>query len=130
MDRRPWVKTPLDTESNCIRVLHLQKGTGEIPLTCHLEVVSLDADPYYEVLSYVWGNMKDTRPIIVDGVSINTTINLFDFLHCLRLPNDDRCIWADAICIDQLNEGEKSYQIGLMTKIYRQAKEAHIWFGP
>jgi hypothetical protein len=129
-DQRPWVETPLDTETNCIRILRLGKGSGDMPIICDLEVVSLDADPYYEVLSYVWGDPKETRPITVGGVAFNATVNLFDFMRCLRLPDQDRRIWADAICIDQLNEVEKSYQIGLMTKVYRLATEAHIWFGP
>ncbi|ORY01567.1 heterokaryon incompatibility protein-domain-containing protein [Clohesyomyces aquaticus] len=128
-DRRPWIATPLDAKTNCIRVLILQKGTGNMPIICDMSVVSLDADPYYEVLSYVWGDPKEIRSMAVRGVAFNATVNLFDFLHCLRLPNEDRFVWADAICIDQLNDVEKSYQIGLMTKVYRQAKEAHIWFG-
>jgi hypothetical protein len=129
-DRRPWIATPLNTETNCIRVLHLKKGSGTMPIVCDLAVVSLDADPDFEVLSYVWGDPKATRRITVGGVAFNATVNLYDFLHCLRLPNEDRCVWADAACIDQSNDVEKSYQIGLMTKVYRQAKEAHIWFGP
>jgi hypothetical protein len=63
-----------------------------------MAVLSLDADPDFEVLSYVWGDPKETRRITVGGVAFNATVNLFDFLHCLRLPEADRCIWADAIC--------------------------------
>lgn len=129
-DRRPWLETPLDTSRSCIRVLNLHKGSDDMPIVCSLKVASLDDDPYYESLSYVWGDFKDTRSLTVDGVAFNATANLFNFLRCLRLPTADRYIWADAICIDQSNNEEKNYQIRLMTKIYRQAKQAHIWFGP
>lgn len=129
-DRTPWIETPLDRSANCIRVLRLRPGSGNTPIVCDMTVVSLDTDPYYEVLSYVWGDPKQTRRITVGGVTFNATVNLFNFLRCLRRPNADRHVWADAICIDQSNDNEKSYQIGLMTKVYRQAKEAHVWFGP
>jgi hypothetical protein len=91
--------------------------------------VSLDDNPDYETLSYVWGDSRHTKSITVGGEIFNATDNLFDFLGCLRQPTAVRFLWADAICIDQINDDEKGRQIGLMTRIYRQAKEAHIWFG-
>ncbi|KAF1359795.1 HET-domain-containing protein, partial [Lizonia empirigonia] len=112
-----------------IRILRLCRGTGSAPIKCELLVVSLDDNPYYEVLSYVWGDHKNTRRIQVDGTRFDATVNLFDFLHSLRSSSRDKYIWADAICINQSSEEENRHQIGLMTKIYRQAKEAHIWFG-
>ncbi len=129
-DRTPWLSTPLNPSRASIRILQLQKGSGITPLKCTLEVAYLDTKPSYEVLSYVWGSATDTRPILVCGVPFAVTKNLFDFLHCLRSSDRDRSIWADAICIDQKNNDEKSHQITLMTKIYRDAAEAHIWFGP
>ena len=99
------------------------------PIRCELQVVSLDENPYYEVLSYVWGDPTSTKFIYVDEQRFYATVNLFDFLYSLRHAEADRYLWADAICIDQSDEEEKSHQIGLMTKIYRQANEAHVWFG-
>ncbi|KAF2795034.1 hypothetical protein K505DRAFT_324342 [Melanomma pulvis-pyrius CBS 109.77] len=128
--RHPWLETSLDTTRSCIRILKVRKGSGVMPIICDLNVASLDDHPHYEALSYVWGDPKVTRDITVGGVNFTATANLFDFLHSLRSPTADRYLWADAICIDQTNEEEKIYQIGLMTKIYQYAKEAHIWFGP
>lgn len=129
-EQTPWERTQLDPKFAGIRILKLRKGTSDTPIRCELQVVSLDDQPYYEVLSYVWGDCKITKSIHVDEVRFDATVNLYDFLHGLRLVSNDRLIWADAICIDQRNEEEKSHQIGLMTRIYRQAKEAHVWFGP
>jgi hypothetical protein len=125
----PWTRTPLNPSLSLIRVLHLRQGAGDDPINVKLQVVSLDDRPYYEVLSYVWGDQSVTKRISVDGILFQATVNLFGFLHCLRLVNKDRLLWADAICIDQSSRQEKSHQIGLMTRIYRQAYAAHVWFG-
>ena len=58
------------------------------------------------------------------------TQNLSDFLRFLRLPRASRLLWADAICIDQTTDVEKNHQLRLMGRIYRQAKEVVVWFGP
>ncbi|KAF2026269.1 HET-domain-containing protein, partial [Setomelanomma holmii] len=128
-NRRPWLTTPLNPKRSFIRVLKLQQGSDNDHLVCELSVVDLDEKPHYEVLSYVWGDATITEEITVAGVPLQATRNLADFLRCLRLSNGERVVWADAICIDQSNQEEKSHQIGLMTDIYRHATDAHVWFG-
>ncbi|XTI82840.1 HET-domain-containing protein [Cenococcum geophilum] len=129
VERMPWLETPLDTSKPHIRILKLHKGADDSPITCRLQIVSLDDNPEYETLSYVWGDPEKTKSIIIGGEIFNATENLVDFLHCLRQRIADRFLWVDAICIDQSNVEEKNRQLGLMARIYRQAKEAHIWFG-
>ena len=53
VQRLPWLETPLAADKNCIRLLKLEAGSGDDPIVCKLQVVSLDDDPYYEALSYV-----------------------------------------------------------------------------
>lgn len=125
----PWLDTPLDIRRHCIRILILDKGPNDSTITCNLQTVSLDDYPDYETLSYVWGDPAKTKPITVSGVTYNATENLVDFLCCLRQQTMNRSLWVDAICIDQSNVAEKNHQLGLMARIYRQAQEAHIWFG-
>ncbi|KAK5949501.1 hypothetical protein OHC33_009494 [Knufia fluminis] len=38
-------------------------------------------------------------------------------------------LWIDAICINQLDNKEKSVQVGMMNRIYSQASFATIWLG-
>jgi hypothetical protein len=38
--------------------------------------------------------------------------------------------WIDAICINQTNNKEKSFQVGLMAKIYQRAHQVFAWLGP
>ena len=130
LERLPWYETPLDPSKNCIRLLTLHPGKEDDGLVCGLFVVSLDEKPEYETLSYVWGEPGRTRAITVAGTRFDATVNLADFLQCLRLPNAARTLWADAVCIDQQSVREKSHQIGLMARIYRQAAKANVWFGP
>ncbi|KAI0131820.1 heterokaryon incompatibility protein-domain-containing protein [Xylariales sp. AK1849] len=129
LERMPWLETPLDASRSCIRLMKLHKGIGADPIVCSLQVASLDDDPEYESLSYVWGDPTRTVPINVGGERFDATENLVEFLRCLRLQTADRLVWADAICIDQTNVKEKSKQLGLMGRVYQQASEAHIWFG-
>jgi hypothetical protein len=127
--RRPWLQTSLDTARSCIRILKLRKGSGVMPIIGDLNVASLDDHPPYEAVSYTWGDPTITEAIIIGHVTFLATKNLFDFLNVLRSPTADKLLWVDAICIDQTNEEEKIYQIGLMTTIYKCAVEVHIWFG-
>ena len=53
VQRMPWLETPLAADKNYIRLLKLEAGSGDGPIVCQLQVVSLDDDPYYEALSYV-----------------------------------------------------------------------------
>ncbi|KAK5123138.1 hypothetical protein LTR85_003336 [Meristemomyces frigidus] len=83
----------------------------------------------YETLSYVWGSTARTQPISVDGLPYNVTINLHDALRRLRSATDARVVWIDAICIDQLNNTERSAQVSLMADIYTSASRVCVWLG-
>ena len=99
------------------------------PLSCSLSVVSLESKPEYETLSYVWGNPSLSNEIIANGSVIKITKNLHTALWYLRSPDVPRVIWADSICIDQLNLYERSCQVRMMDDIYRLAKGVQIWLG-
>lgn len=75
----------------------------------------------FTALSYTWGDAKDTLPITIDGCPFQATKNLIAALR--RLQEDDKkvTLWIDAICIEQSNNPEKSWQIQLMKDIYEKA---------
>jgi hypothetical protein len=83
----------------------------------------------YEALSYVWGDEKMRANILCDGQIVSVALSLFDALKRLRLPQESRFIWADALCINQNNSSEKSCQIPLMGKIYSMAVRVVVWLG-
>jgi hypothetical protein len=60
---------------------------------------------------------------------VSVTVNLWKALSDLRLRNKIRILWADALCINQSDEKEKSAQVQMMGEIYRKARKAIIHLG-
>ncbi|MCJ1394394.1 hypothetical protein MMC18_007272 [Xylographa bjoerkii] len=120
----------LETKSKQIRLIHLHRGGSQGLICCSLRTVALAKDPVYEALSYVWGDPSVTAPIVVDGQTIEVTVNLESALRHLRLSNCQRTIWVDAICVNQQDLEERSDQVVLMRDIYSQAVGVVGWLGP
>ncbi|KAF2269172.1 heterokaryon incompatibility, partial [Lojkania enalia] len=83
----------------------------------------------YEALSYTWGGQGLTEPIFCNGKSLLITKNLHSALLKLRLRQESRLLWVDAICINQLDLNEKNKQIPLMMDIYKLAARVIVWLG-
>jgi hypothetical protein len=74
---------PLDYKSHpCsgrqIRLLEPQQDdatSADDPLRYTMHVVSLDDSPDYQAISYVWGQEKAVRTIIVDESTLNISAN-------------------------------------------------------
>ena len=107
----------------------MQPAAERQPLSCSLSIVSLENKPDYETLSYVWGDPNLSNEIIANGSVIKITENLYTALRYLRSPDVPRVIWADGICINQLDLDERSCQVQMMGDIYRKAKGVQIWLG-
>lgn len=60
------------------------------------------------------------------------THNLAIALRHLRFPHKGhyRIIWADAICVNQQDLGERAQQVERMADIYRASKRVIVWLGP
>lgn len=95
---------------------------------CTIEYTSLAHPPPYTALSYVWGDPKDVRAIVVNGSVCKARANLVNALHELRRSNVDR-LWIDALCINQHDEYEKGDQIALIGTIYKLAEKVIAWLG-
>ncbi|RYP20409.1 hypothetical protein DL765_002785 [Monosporascus sp. GIB2] len=120
-----------------IRVLTLASGRPNDPLIGTLEAVDVDSAGSYEPISYVWADpgpqdceyqiyIRDAdgeRLLKLSGGSI------FAALRRVRLPDRERRVWADQICIDQNNVEERSEQVQFMNKIYKNAKHVLVWLG-
>jgi hypothetical protein len=87
--------------------------------------------PPYIALSYVWGNVNNTRPIIINGHVLEIGENLHTALvHLQFILPASALLWIDAICINQNDIQERSEQVGHMREIYSNANEVVIWLGP
>lgn len=114
-------------ETGCIRVLRLVSLTPDIRL--QFEEVSLDSNPVYNALSYTWGEPVFTKRVFIDNAYLDVTPSLHDCLQHLAGYTGSR-IWIDALCINQVDDEEKSRQVQAMARVYRQATKVIIWLGP
>lgn len=127
----PLIYRPLDPLSRQIRLLTLHSGTEGEHVECHLEHVSLEENPEYTALSYVWGDPTHPRTILLHNVPFPVTTNLHAALRSIRSHTPEMSkLWVDALCINQQDLAERSRQVPLMQFIYSQAKHTIVWFGP
>jgi hypothetical protein len=128
--------TPLDPSRREIRLIELlPRATNNAPQSeeaprCNLFHVSLDETLGYAALSYRWGDSRDTQTIMIGHSSIRVTRNLYSALVHLRNEKTARHMWIDALCINQSDSKEKSWQVQLMREIYQRATFVSIWLGP
>jgi hypothetical protein len=112
------------------RLLHIHPAIDEDErLECTCIPFEIDNAPAYEALSYVWGPIQQPDEILCNGQSIGIQPSLSSALKRLRLPHSERIIWADAICINQSDNVEKSHQVPLMGSIYSKAERVVVWLG-
>ncbi|EHK42151.1 hypothetical protein TRIATDRAFT_29129 [Trichoderma atroviride IMI 206040] len=130
---------PLNHSNSEIRVLQIKPGFPDSPIRCTFHVTSLDnLDVSYEALSYAWGtdNQNTTHEDIYfgddddDTNKVGVTLPLANALRQLRLLNGPRHVWADALCINQTDNHEKSLQVSIMGRIYSTCTQGAIWLGP
>jgi hypothetical protein len=120
----------LETFKPIIRILRIQPGKKDGPLFCTLDHIDLSANHApYEAVSYVWGSGIRDTPIICNGKILKVTKSLHSALCRIRLRNSPRCVWADAICINQDDNEERGYQVGQMLNIYQKASQTVVWLG-
>lgn len=125
----------LDDGRSEIRALSLNSGDFDDPISCSLQVVSLQEQPIYRALSYVWGTAPPNTTISINGHETKITPSLAATLRRIRNPAsssataDGSLIWIDAICINQADLAERESQVKLMGRIYRQASRVLIWLG-
>jgi hypothetical protein len=119
--------------STTIRLLDVQPGTAENPLTCDLRYCDLrhrDTVPDYEAISYVWGDATLSCSVVCNSQLVPVTQSLHQALLRLRLPDRTRTVWIDGLCINQTDDTEKSHQVQLMQRIFRDARRVLVWLGP
>jgi hypothetical protein len=126
---QPTVYSSIDSRKGEFRVIWIQAGIFDDPISCQLQTLNIHDEPHYDALSYVWGDPNDRESISVDGHTFEVTINLFEALKHLRSEQRSRCLWADAICINQLDIKERCDQVLLMGQIYRSASQVVSWLG-
>lgn len=127
-----YIYESLSKEGTQFRVLVLRPSAGkDASIHCTLETYDHDRAPRYEALSYTWGRPSDNAPdpIHIDQHSVIVSSNLYDALQALRLEDQPRTLWIDALCINQADNAEKATQVALMGTIYSRARRVLVWLG-
>jgi hypothetical protein len=97
-------------------------------LKCTLRIASMSEEEDYEALSYVWGEDTGRKTILLNKEYFQISKNLDAALRQLR-SDQPLTLWIDAICINQKDDEEKGWQVGMMAEIYRDARRTIIWLG-
>jgi len=95
-------------------------------LACRLESIAITGkhvEQKYEAISYVWGIPPFSGQILCNDRVVKISSNLEQALKHLRLADTERVLWADALCINQHDDDEKSEQVKRMTLIYSVNRE-------
>lgn len=112
------------------RLLILEPGSPQdSDISVRLEQCSPQSAQPYDALSYVWGDQKSKTTISLDGRPFDITVNLHWALQRTRDPHKARVIWADAICINQLDLDERSQQVAMMGTIFSHARKVLVCTG-
>jgi hypothetical protein len=124
----------LQRSRNEIRLLKLLPADRNEKLkfipACHIFHAALHEQLKFVALSYVWGAATDLRVILVGNSGVRVNKNLYHAMMALRPAKEDLVIWVDFLCINQSDDEEKSWQVGLMADIYRKACKVVAWLGP
>ena len=121
----PFVHQPLSRVRKSIRVLEVLDDPDVVQ--CKVWETFLRSN--YTAVSYMWGPSFPTKSILINGLCFKVGANLWAFLDEARRRKDTSTFWVDAICIDQQNIEEKSYQVKFMGEIYSQAVRVILWLG-
>jgi hypothetical protein len=112
-----------------IRLLNVIPTTDASAISCTMRTISLDNPEPYAALSYAWGDATRRKSIPVNGYPIAITESLHSALKNMTAVASPLNIWADAICINQSDDSERSQQVRVMGEIYSRAAGVLVWLG-
>jgi Heterokaryon incompatibility protein (HET) len=102
-----------------LRLLYLFPGAKGEPLQAILSHIPSNSAGTYRAISYVWGTDQRTKELITPDGVIPITFSLSETLQSLRQENEAIMLWADAVCINQADNKEKSHQIRMLPRIFQ-----------
>jgi hypothetical protein len=115
------IHTPFRDPEAQIRLLLLHAKTKANCISVSLKIWDIEDAPTYNAISYVWGPPSERQVVTVNGVCVPVRKNCFSALRQARRHYPESYVWIDAICINQLDLEEKSAQVAMMGRIYKNA---------
>lgn len=118
----------LEDAEHQIRLIKLVPGEGQNFTTTLYSFYRLEA-PLFEALSYTWGPPTPQQVISLNDKLFPVRQNCYEALRSLCPPADFRWLWIDAVCINQDDNQEKSFQVQRMGDIYKSASTVIVYLG-
>jgi hypothetical protein len=116
---------PMEDSMQQIRLLrfglHLPEMQSQDALSITIETHNISRAPLYHAISYLWGDNRTIHNVTMNGKTLAIRPNCYSALLQLQLRQTDSYFWIDAICINQNDNVERSNQVALMSKIYKNA---------
>jgi hypothetical protein len=137
----PFRHPPISEAQREIRLITIcpspQRGDSSV-VECCMTTTSLNEKVEYLAVSYVWGPPSPTHELVITGEGQGSPQalcigpNIYEALQSFRSKDEIRRthLWIDAICINQTDAREKSWQVACMGSIYEQAVDVLVWLGP
>lgn len=108
----------------------LPSPIDDFPLVCSMCHCPLaQAERKYEAISYTWGDATPTNAILIDGKIAHVRDNLWQAIKHIRLIDEIRVVWVDALCINQADLAERASQVAQMGTVYSNAASVVVWLG-
>lgn len=73
------------------------------------------------------GHVVLDSTIYVEGEAMLVTASAAEVLRRFRLPDHDRVVWIDAICINQTDIEERNQQVAIMADFLTDCSRVLIW---
>jgi hypothetical protein len=112
---------PLPDAKTHIRLLQITQGSWDQPVKCVVAAWPLDTVPTYTAISYTWGDPSETTDMELNGTRFLARRNCEYALQQAYSADPKTYYWIDAICINQQDDEEKSYQVTMMGALYKKA---------
>ncbi|OTA79763.1 hypothetical protein M434DRAFT_38241 [Hypoxylon sp. CO27-5] len=136
---KPFRYDSLSAEDDFIRLLELEPALSpEDPIRCRFIRAKCNESHQYEVLSCDWrGATEPQVPISLGCRTLDVPSEIWMALQRVRLRDQPRLLWTDAICINQnfnsqdqlAAETERNGQLSRLRDIYRGANGLLVWLG-
>lgn len=136
MSQAGYRHRPLNPATGEIRLLRVDPALREDGCICiTIKHIFLNDEAEFTALSYTWGAESPNYNIHIRGAgsigaTFNVRENLYDFLQEIRKDDLEEWFWIDQICINQVDQEEKSQQVCRMAEIYTKAQRVLIWLSP
>ena len=114
-------------EEDSIRLLILEPGDRNSPVSCRLVEARLSAKPIYNAVSYTWGEPALSHSICSNGRPMRVRYNLVMALLYLRHMSHTQTLWIDALSINQHDISERNQQVRIMGQIYKNSHLTVAW---